>query len=1678
MKTLIHIKGFLLFAFMQMLAVSFVISQPYGNEWIDYSQQYYKLSTSEDGVYRISYDELVALGFPVNSVNPQNVQIFHRGREQSIYIEGENDAQFDPGDYIDFFGKRNDGTLDEELYITKEAQPHRYYNFYSDTTAYFLTWNLAISGKRMTNFQENNSSNLPAEAYHLREILDLQTSNYTIGLHHPVGVPSAETYLSVFDHGEGWTGNGIRQGRFRDVLISDINNTITTGARPYFEILLSGANNRSHDVTIEVGSDENNLRLIKEVKFNYHYNTLVTDSLEWTDISGGNMLCRVSVINNGVADRVSVSFTKLVVAASWDQELSEQKEYHVKPTFANRSYLEIQNIAAGAKLLDISDSENILNIGYNIVGSGINAVIPNDTRGKKLLLATSRMQVAKIERVAMRIINPAKSDFIIVSHKSLRTPSSNYPDVPKAYASYRSSSVGGGYDTLLVNIDQLYNMFSYGEYTSLALYRFCRFMAENGNPKYLFIMGKGLTGLYLNSERQGNSNVASRDLIPTSGFPGNDGLFTAGLNGTTYESGFPVGRVSAETPAILEAYFDKVKETEAMPYDQLWRKEIIHLSGGRGAFQQGLFKDFVNGFKSIAEGELLGGDVITFSKKTNNATELINIAEHVNTGKMLLTFFGHSGAGGTDIDIGYVSNESMGYRNNGKYPMMIVNGCNAGDMYNPGFGFGEDWIGTPNRGAVGFVAHTGAGLTIRLKNYTDIFYDIAFTDSLFIKKGIGDILKEVGTKYLQKYSNSAMDISQVQQMALQGDPSVAIFGATKPDYEIISDNVFAQSIDGEPINVFIEVFNLGLIVRNFGSTQPDSIKISINRQLSNGQQFPLDTLMYKPILYQDTIYVEIKSAGISGFGINQFTIQLDPLNEINELSKANNQTTFEYFIPLGGTRNLFPANYAIVNKKELTLVSQSLDLLMDNRTYIIELDTTVMFNSSIKKQTSIPGRSLAKWSVDLFDNLPEQDTIVFYWRSKFANPRPEELDIWNTTSFSYINENTSGWAMVHFEQFYGNVKKDIVLNQESRLWEFEKFETGIKVRTFGESHPDFDFENVELTINNTEYIFPTRLCTSNSINMLAFDKSTTIPYLVLGTSFILDRKNCGRAPQLINNMLKKEIENKLMIEEYIDKMEDGDYAVLFSIGKVTFQSWPASTFAKLEEIGIKSSDIQQLSDGEPIIIVGKKGTSPGTATIVTADYSNPTPAAEQEILLDHIIEGQSESGTIRSPKIGPSANWKTFYQETKNAELPVSDNYYFNVYGISPANSEVLLFDQVQSSEVDLQNVSVSAYPFLRLEWHVSDEGNLTPAQLKKWVITYDGVPEGILSYKEGQQISGIEKSEGETHEAIFAFENVSNLAFVDSIAIEYNLFNQANRKSFIDTILVKPLNSTESVEFSLSIETLGKTGKNNLSVFANPYLQLEESFNNNFISLPDYLNVIQDNSNPILEVTVDGEFIMDGDIVAPSPMIVLRMKDEGTLLKEDTLGINLFLNEKCQGCTPVRVRFSSPNVVWTPATEESDFRVEFKPDNLSDGIYTLKAEAADASGNPSGSEPYAVNFEIINESQITNFFPYPNPFSTRTQFVFTLTGGEIPDEIIIQIMTVNGTVVREITQDEIGPIKIGNNKTEYAWDGHDEYGDQLANGVYLYKVKIYNNGREMKHRETSADRAFKNGIGKMYLLR
>jgi flagellar hook assembly protein FlgD len=101
---------------------------------------------------------------------------------------------------------------------------------------------------------------------------------------------------------------------------------------------------------------------------------------------------------------------------------------------------------------------------------------------------------------------------------------------------------------------------------------------------------------------------------------------------------------------------------------------------------------------------------------------------------------------------------------------------------------------------------------------------------------------------------------------------------------------------------------------------------------------------------------------------------------------------------------------------------------------------------------------------------------------------------------------------------------------------------------------------------------------------------------------------------------------------------------------------------------------------------------------------------------------------------------------------------------------------------------------------------------------------------------------------------------------------------------------------------------------------------------------------------------------------------------------------------------------------------------------------------------------------------------------VFYITGREVPQNIKIEVLTITGKVVREITKAELGPLRIGRNITEFKWDGTDQYGSKLANGVYLYRVVTNLNGKELEHykagKDDKTDQYFNKGYGKMVLIR
>lgn len=142
---------------------------------------------------------------------------------------------------------------------------------------------------------------------------------------------------------------------------------------------------------------------------------------------------------------------------------------------------------------------------------------------------------------------------------------------------------------------------------------------------------------------------------------------------------------------------------------------------------------------------------------------------------------------------------------------------------------------------------------------------------------------------------------------------------------------------------------------------------------------------------------------------------------------------------------------------------------------------------------------------------------------------------------------------------------------------------------------------------------------------------------------------------------------------------------------------------------------------------------------------------------------------------------------------------------------------------------------------------------------------------------------------------------------------------------------------------------------------------------------------------------------------------------------------------------------------------VKYPLAGLKAGQHTIKIKGWDNSNNSSVIES---NFVVINnqELEIRNVLNYPNPLKTNTQFTFELSQNA---EVEIKLYSVAGRLLREFTPWQ---GQVGFNIYPEIWDGTDQDGDELANGLYLYKIKAatVNNGKSVSAEE----------IGKLLIAR
>ncbi|MEI2754937.1 MAG: hypothetical protein V9F46_00605 [Chitinophagaceae bacterium] len=170
-----------------------------------------------------------------------------------------------------------------------------------------------------------------------------------------------------------------------------------------------------------------------------------------------------------------------------------------------------------------------------------------------------------------------------------------------------------------------------------------------------------------------------------------------------------------------------------------------------------------------------------------------------------------------------------------------------------------------------------------------------------------------------------------------------------------------------------------------------------------------------------------------------------------------------------------------------------------------------------------------------------------------------------------------------------------------------------------------------------------------------------------------------------------------------------------------------------------------------------------------------------------------------------------------------------------------------------------------------------------------------------------------------------------------------------------RPLPVNDTLQLGTLINTSTLPGLNTTYLEANPDNdQLEQFHFNNFAYRSLYVK--PDSLNPLLDVTFDGVHILNKDIVASKPDILIKLKDEARWMILDDTSL-LTLQVRFPDGSMRKFYFNNDTVTFTPAGQapnsDNTASISFKPFFPIDGEYEMIVSGKDKSNNRAGDVQY-----------------------------------------------------------------------------------------------------------------------------
>ncbi len=272
------------------------------------------------------------------------------------------------------------------------------------------------------------------------------------------------------------------------------------------------------------------------------------------------------------------------------------------------------------------------------------------------------------------------------------------------------------------------------------------------------------------------------------------------------------------------------------------------------------------------------------------------------------------------------------------------------------------------------------------------------------------------------------------------------------------------------------------------------------------------------------------------------------------------------------------------------------------------------------------------------------------------------------------------------------------------------------------------------------------------------------------------------------------------------------------------------------------------------------------------------------------------------------------------------------------------------------------------------------------------------------------------------------------------------------NSILFRGKSSVKNGDFSFNFivpkDISYKVGTGKLSFYGNNDKSDASGVNLNILVGGSSNSGIVDKDGPVVNVFMNDTTFVSGGMTNENPTLLARIRDAS--------GINTTSNGIGHDITAI-LDGNQQNPIVLNDYYESDLdqyrsgSLKYPLSKLAPGDHKIRIKVWDILNNSTESE---ISFTVKSSLNlvIDHLLNYPNPFTTHTDFYFEHNQGQQSLDVLLQVFTVSGKLVKSFeflaadqTQIKPGSFRVG----PVSWDGLDDFGDRIGRGTYFYRVKV-----------------------------